>query len=477
MEKIFLIPGITGSRLGLTMNSPDVWPPTVEEVIWGYNRLDEVLDPKLIATGIWVETEIIPGWSVPVYKPLIEKLWQITQGLADAELVIFPYDWRLDIWKSTVPVLAKEIEKQVDAGASSITLVCHSMGSLVARLLLESQKYKTASWFSRIQRLICICGPHLGAPKALGRALGCEARSLGLDADDWRTVTNDPRYPAGYQLFPVPEREVLYEVSTSPSKPVDIYANGDDYGLTESSLKAAQESWEKLKHGARPGSVQYVFIAGEGLDTSSAYLFNKLRYVETVPNDGDATVPLWSAKPGGPVKTYEMLGEHVGILGTVQLSQTLDQIFGLPMISAFALEAPGVTINVNKDTFAPNEMMQVLILPDAPMRNFNGHLTMSNIPISKPSDSPEFVPHGVGTAMQYNGPEISRLSVRLTAPPNPGAYILKFEGTTHQSTEASSVMFFVSAPSKMSMKPSGPKAAKPKRAQKQSKSAKKKRKK
>jgi len=477
MEKIFLIPGMTGSRLGLTLNSPDVWPPTVEEMIWGYDRIDELLDPKLIATGIWVESEIIPGWNFPAYKPLIEKLWQIAQDIGDAELVIFPYDWRADIWKSTAPVLAKEIEKQVDAGASSITLVCHSMGSLVARLVLESQKYQAASWFSKIQRLICICGPHLGAPKALGRALGCESRSLGLEPDDWRSVANDPRYPAGFQLFPVPGRETLLDVSSSPSQPVDIYAEGERYGLTKSSLNAAQESWKKLKIGARPVSVQYVFIAGVGIETSNAYLFDDLRYVETINVDGDGTVPLWSARPSGSIKTYVMPAEHVDILGSVQLSQTLDQIFGLPMISAFAREAPGVTINVNKDTFASNEMMQVLILPDAPTSNLNGYLTLSNIPIPKRGEAHEILPRAVGMAVQYNGPEISRLSVRVAAPQNPGAYILKFEGATHQSTEASSVTFFVSAPSKMSMRPSAPNAEKPRRAQKQRKGAKKKRKK
>src|SRR5262249_16729507 len=171
MECIFLVPGIEGSRLSLGVE--EVWPPTPDEMIGGYNRIDKLLDPSTVATGIWDETVILGLIHYPVYRPLMDKLDEIAQELG-AKRVNFFYDWRVDLWKSTAPFtassekLAKAIETSVAGGASSVTLVCHSMGNLVARLVLESPKYKSASWFSKISQIICICAPNLGAPVALG---------------------------------------------------------------------------------------------------------------------------------------------------------------------------------------------------------------------------------------------------------------------------------------------------------------------
>ena len=429
-------------------------------------------------TGIWDESLIeffgLP-FSYPVYRPLIDKLDQIAHTLG-AKLVIFPYDWRVNFWKSDASftsssdVLAKAIEAEVAGGASSVTLVCHSMGSLVARLVLESAKYQTTDWIEKVHRLICICGPHLGAPKALGRALACEGNALGLDASEWRAIANDPRYPAGFQLFPVRGHATLYDVSSGSAVPVDVYdpTEGAKYGFTQSNSEAALESWGRLDVDRHPKTVQYFLIAGTGFPdtTSSAYLFDGTRHVETICLEGDGTVPLWSALTGKYVQTYSMPGEHVRILGTLQLSQTLDQIFGLPIMSAFVKEAPAVTINVNKDTFAPNETMQVLVLPDTPANELDGKLTLSLISTSsgkRRGESPGLVPYGVGATLQYKGPETSHLSTRLVAPRIPGAYVLKFEGVTHRSTDASSAVFFVNAVSKVSIHPREPTAAKEKR--------------
>jgi hypothetical protein len=144
MDSIFLVPGIEGSRLSL--GTEEVWPPTPDELIWGYNRIDELLDPSTVATGIWDQTQIIGNFYYPVYQPLMDKLDEIAQELG-AKRVNFFYDWRTDLWTSTSPFtaasekLAKAIEIAVTGGASSVTLVCHSMGCLVARLVLEGPKY------------------------------------------------------------------------------------------------------------------------------------------------------------------------------------------------------------------------------------------------------------------------------------------------------------------------------------------------
>jgi hypothetical protein len=455
MDCILLIPGIEGSRLSL--GTEEVWPPTPDEMIGGYDRIDKLLDPNAIATGIWDETVIFGLIHYPVYKPLMDKLDEIAQELG-ARRVNFFYDWRTDLWKSTPPLtassekLAKAIETSVAGGASSITLVCHSMGSLVARLVLESPRYKNTTWFAKISRIVCICGPNLGAPVALGRALACEGSSLGLSAAQLQAIENDPRYPAGFQCFPEPGIDVLYDVSSGSAVPVDVYGAAEDarYQLTHSNAQAAAASWSQLNIDGHPTSVSYTVIGGTGYTTSKAYLFNGTRFVQTITEDGDGTVPLWSALAGKFVSHYTVIGDHVGILGTPQLKQTLDQIFGLPIMSAFVQAAAGVTVTVNKHTFRPDEMMQVVIIPDTPTAEIEGRLTLAFVGSPRTRTSPNLVPYGKGSSLTYKGPETKHFSARLTAPHVPGAYILKFEGT-HLSTEASSAVFFVNAASPVSI--------------------------
>jgi len=455
MECIFLVPGIEGSRLSL--GTEEVWPPTPEEIIGGYDRIAKLLDPSVIATGIWDETVIFGLIHYPVYKPLMDKLDEIAQELG-ARRVNFFYDWRTDLWKSTAPLiassekLANAIETSVAGGASSVTLVCHSMGNLVARLVLESPKYKNTPWFSKISQIVCICAPNLGAPVALGRALACEGSSLGLSAAQLQSIENDARYPAGFQLFPEPGIDVLYDVSSGSAVAVDVYGAAENakYQLTHSNAQAASASWNQLNIDDHPTSVSYAVIGGTGYKTSKAYLFNDTRFVQTITEDGDGTVPLWSALAGKYVSHYTVIGDHVGILGTPQLKQTLDQIFGLPVMSAFVQEAAGVTVTVNKHTFNPDEIMQVVVVPDTPTAEIDGRLTLAFVGNARTRTTPNLMAYGQGSSLTYKGPETTHFSTRLAAPHVPGAYVLKFEGT-HSSTEASSAVFFVNAASPLSI--------------------------
>jgi hypothetical protein len=145
-----------------------------------------------------------------------------------------------------------------------------------------------------------------------------------------------------------------------------------------------------------------------------------------------------------------MPGDHIGILGTPQLKQTLDQIFGLPVMSAFVQAAAGVTVTVNKHTFRPDEMMHVMVIPDTPTAEIDGRLTLAFVGAPRTRTAPNLMPYGKGSPLTYKGPETAHFSAKLAAPHVPGAYMLKFEGT-HASTEASSAVFFVNAVSSVSI--------------------------
>lgn len=453
MQCIILVPGIEGSRLSL--NGTEVWPPTWQEAAGDYKRIAELIDPNTVATGIFDQLALPFGLFYPVYKPLMDKLDEIAQELG-ARRVNFFYDWRSDIWTAAADKLAQAIANSVANGAISITLVCHSMGSLVGRLVLESSKYRASSWFKNVTQIICICGPNIGAPIALGRALGCEGKSLGLSAADLQSIEDDPRYPAGYQCFPVPGKVVLYDVSAGTATAEDIYDPAVDkaYNLTRSNVLAAQTCWSQLDMDKHPASISYIVIGGQGYDTSSSYLFNGSSFVQTITNDGDGTVPLWSAISGNTVTHYSMMGDHVGIMGTLQLKQLLDEIFGVAVtMNVLLTKQAGITVTINKHTFLPGETMQVVVIPDTPTGEIDGKLTLTFVPktLSSGKESPSgLAPYGTGTSLSFKGPETSHLSTKLAAPRIPGAYILKFEGT-HSSTDASSAVFFVNAASTVSI--------------------------
>ncbi|CAL77543.1 hypothetical protein BRADO3773 [Bradyrhizobium sp. ORS 278] len=455
METIILVPGITGSCLSI--GETQVWPPTIDEIVWeGYHRIGELRDPSATATGIWAELPVFDGYTYPVYRPIMTKLDEIAARLSPAASRIdFYYDWRVDLWQANAPfvasseMLARRIAQAVHDGATTITLVCHSMGNLVARLMLESRRYRNEPWFGKITRLICLCGPHLGAATALGQALGCEAGSLGMSRDDLRTVANDPRYPACFQCFPMPETDVLLDTSITPPEQ-DVYdpAVAGKYELTASSALAAATSWQQLDITQRPAHVTYYLIAGTGLSTSNAYLYRGTEFVENITVDGDGTVPVYSALAGSYSGKYSIPGSHVGILGTVQLSDALDEIFGLSRMRAFLMAEPGITINLHKHSFAPGESMQMLIIPDTPTTTIKGQLTVSAAPrpgARSGAAKAALVAYGAALPLDYQGPEITHIPARWTAPRQPGAYVMRFEGDTHKTSPSSSAVFFVNA--------------------------------
>jgi hypothetical protein len=273
---------------------------------------------------------------------------------------------------------------------------------------------------------------------------------MGLSAANLQSVENDPRYPAGYQCFPEPEIDVLYDVSSGTAISVDIYGLAEDkkYHLTRGNVLAAAASWSQLLNiDTHPKSINYIVIGGQGYQTSKAYLFNCTRYVQTMTEDGDGTVPLWSSLAGKYVNHYTVIGDHVGIMGTPQLKQTLDKIFGLATMSAFLKGKAGITVTVNKHTFSPDEMMQVVVIPDTPTAEIDGKFTLgfaAKASLLSKDTSSELVPYGAGSSLTYKGPETTHLTTRLPAPRVPGAYVLKFEGT-HGSTDTSSAVFFVNA--------------------------------
>jgi pimeloyl-ACP methyl ester carboxylesterase len=211
MEAVILIPGIAGSALAQQQGSDlrEIWPPDFSDWFWGYPqaKFDILLDKPLQVTGI-IDTAIDGAYVA--YKPIEEDLKDITDHL-NAEYDVFSYDWRQNAFTSM-----SQLAAQLDAigskdSISSITLICHSQGGQIARLMLESGAYSgsTAPWFAKIKRALFICTPHMGAPKALAESLGLE--SWTASALQTSRLVRKP----GILLISCCRRQTLQEIRSS----------------------------------------------------------------------------------------------------------------------------------------------------------------------------------------------------------------------------------------------------------------------
>ena len=106
MDTIIFVPGYAGSQL--TLDGNEVWPPTVPELAGlGYHRLKQLTDPNVQKNGI-IDAITFLLFSFPVYQPIDDDLSYIAAQLGITK-IDFDFDWRVDIYARTMPLLAQTI--------------------------------------------------------------------------------------------------------------------------------------------------------------------------------------------------------------------------------------------------------------------------------------------------------------------------------------------------------------------------------
>ncbi|MCX4750401.1 hypothetical protein OG455_33665 [Kitasatospora sp. NBC_01287] len=215
---VYVLPGIGGSVLERpgTGGRPakTVWDAGFGDLaglLWGPDRL--AVDEPLRATGLISSKRLLPGWTVvPGYEKLLGGLRALPGVRLDeghperrdlaADVVVFPYDFRLGVAHAAELLAADVHERLKDCGeaerAGRVVIVAHSMGGLVARYWLGP----LGGW--RLCRsLITLGTPHRGAPKALDlltngvRLLGSRLDGVSDLLREWPSMAELlPRYPA-----------------------------------------------------------------------------------------------------------------------------------------------------------------------------------------------------------------------------------------------------------------------------------------
>jgi len=201
---VILIPGITGSYLLKGDGSNDeVWPNLVELLLPGADSFlnylalntDGTEDPdRPVVLG-----DIIRGAvGVHVFDGLIDEL--ILNGYNEnTDLFVFPYDWRKSSAENAI-LLKNKIDSILEnKGSEKIDIIAHSMGGLLAK------KYIADTTGNKVDKMIFLGTPHLGAPKAFkvlmyGDSMGYSKLLLGLNTDRAKFISQN--MPSISELLP-----------------------------------------------------------------------------------------------------------------------------------------------------------------------------------------------------------------------------------------------------------------------------------
>jgi pSer/pThr/pTyr-binding forkhead associated (FHA) protein len=296
LTPVIFVPGTMGSELWL--GSEKVWPNLnfllKHPEIFRYSE-DTRLKPK----GILNEMVIVPNLiSFDQYNLLGDYLVDELGYERENNFIEFAYDWRQDV-RQSARELARFIEGwKVDA---PITLIAHSLGTLVSRYYVEKLGGK-----SKIGRLLLIGGPHQGVPKIAANLLsGVDLLPFGLMGKRLTEIIET--FPSCYQILP------LY--------PCGVDQNGKQINFLE------DESWVKPDYRhlhrmarefrrelGRTSSVPTLSIFGYGLKTATEIrlqsdsngMFQKA--LMGIAPSGDSSVPESSAVLPGteihPVRQY-----------------------------------------------------------------------------------------------------------------------------------------------------------------------------
>jgi pimeloyl-ACP methyl ester carboxylesterase len=442
---IVFVPGITGSELVYTPTNEKIWPPDLGDVFLGYQKFDKLSDPKQVSVGNVIDNDLI----IVFYQTTEEDLRYISNLINNVSsggpYCPAPYDWRQDLLMS-VDTLISTIDKWYNANPSltELTLVCHSMGGLVGRLLME-WKYASATppkWFKLIDRLLFICTPHLGAPKALAESLGLEDVDT-LSMAQLRQFAADTNFPSGYELMPDSSREILYDWNVPGYVKYDDASVARALGLPDLNLKAGNRLRTSLDVNKRPKGVKYFYIYGTGFSTDGGVAFYgpnfDKAYVFQWPNDssappdewGDTVVPAWSVKEAAAlaspkIPTWSGVGDHIGILQTPDFRQKLYSYFGVPgRAPSLATDRTVVVVCLNKKTYKPGETIDGLLILESATDNINGTYMLKRFDERSRSMVVSGQKHEI---IHKGGTPTKVFPIRLVAPTVPGVYRLEFNG-------------------------------------------------
>jgi pimeloyl-ACP methyl ester carboxylesterase len=266
--RVFIVPGIMGSQLGLRRASP-----LPHDILW--------LDPTDIAAGRLQRLKPAAGdgvvsLGVVLYTYLRLKLHLQAAGF---DVVFHDYDWRLG-----VDVLGDALAERLSRERTKhLMLVAHSMGGLVSRAALAQR--------SRVERVVLLGTPNFGsfAPLQALRGTYAVVRKIARlnreQSAEWLAQEVFNAFPSLYHLLPVPGH----------SSGVDLFDSAQWPQSGPRPCAALLGKARTLASRLAPADERFTVIAGVNQETVTAVECRRDDFVYTITRHGDGTVPTQSA--------------------------------------------------------------------------------------------------------------------------------------------------------------------------------------
>lgn len=328
-KNLIFVPGVMGSLLR-SEGLGGVW--------WIDARTRNHLDDLRLSPDGSADAE--PGHQIGPFStdPSYEPFLSAVLARDDFGHVLFPYDWRKPLARSTA-LLARRIEDLYgDNGGEKVHLVAHSMGGLLVRATLLEHGDALGP---KLGRVVFVGTPHFGSPAIVGylknHLWGFDVLALlgrYLSRDTFRSLWGVlGLLPAPRGIYPDTHEDDPADVH--PCANFDLYrAESWKLGLEPDRSRELQavlngaadfHRWLDAGHRALPPQRRepMLMVAGVGYKTLFRLAYEKdfgwehmKKVTRRVPGDphreGDGRVPLASATLDG-VETRYVKGVHGGL--------------------------------------------------------------------------------------------------------------------------------------------------------------------
>ena len=282
-QRVYVLPGIMGSRLGLPARGR-----SPAQVIW--------IDPVTIESGQLARLALPARGAL---RPLGVQLFKYLKLKLSLEVAGYAVDFHAFDWRRSIDDLGRELLVRLKQERGPVVLVAHSMGGLVARAAMKNDRR------GRVARLVMLATPNYGsyAPVLALRGAYPPVRQIAqLDhLHDAETHAQEvfATFPGLYQLLPAPERlhsPNLYDVSAWP---VDV----------RPPRRTLLEKARGFRTRLAPADARCTLIAGVDRPTITGLSEHEGRFVYHITHAGDGTVPTDLALLEG-VETWFVRDEH-----------------------------------------------------------------------------------------------------------------------------------------------------------------------